>query len=274
MNALVTGVPHIAQAPLKPLLRRQPGFRYFLQPARRPATASLLVAVHGISRNSHAMVRWLGDYADRHNFALLVPHFDKTVYGDYQRLGRCGRGRRADQALLAMLADAEPVLGAAVCRRFALFGFSGGAQFAHRFAYAYGNRLQCLVCAAAGWYTAPDPAVGYPYGLGATRRLPGLAFDAAALLRIPSLTLVGALDCRRDPALRQNPRLDGQQGKNRYCRARWWHHTLQTRAREAHLHEFQELPGTGHDFVDAMLHGGLGERLFAFVDRYRWPPSR
>ena len=49
---------------------------------------------------------------------------------------------------------------------FYLFGFSGGAQFAHRYVLAHPDRVAAAGIGAAGWYTFPDSATPYPYGLG------------------------------------------------------------------------------------------------------------
>ncbi len=259
--------------PRRPLLRQVPGvpgFRYFFRPALQPQSATLLVAVHGISRDSLGMVRWFAEAADASNCAILAPHFPARTFGDYQRLGRRGRGARADLALLAALRDAAHLFGVPG-DRFALFGFSGGAQFAHRFVYAHGHLVDCLACAAAGWYTPPDAELRYPHGIGDTRRLADLSFDASKLLTTPTLTLVGDQDEERDAALRQSERIDASQGLTRRARARWWHAMLQANAAEPAIHEFAELPDTGHDFTDAVAAGGLAHQLFAFVERYRNP---
>ena len=38
-------------------------------------------------------------------------------------------------------------------RRINLFGFSGGAQFAHRYAMAHPGSVNALVLTAPGWFT-------------------------------------------------------------------------------------------------------------------------
>ena len=46
--------------------------------------------------------------------------------------------------------------------RVDLVGFSGGAQFAHRFAMLYPGCVRRVVVAAAGWYTYIDPSRPFP----------------------------------------------------------------------------------------------------------------
>ena len=71
----------------------------------------------------------------------------------------------SDQALIALIErvfddagrDPGPVH---------LFGFSGGAQLAHRFAMLHPHLTAAVYAMAAGWYLLPDESIPYPYGLG------------------------------------------------------------------------------------------------------------
>ena len=49
---------------------------------------------------------------------------------------------------------------------YLLYGHSAGAQFVHRYLYFVPEaRVAKVVAANAGWWTLPDLAVGFPYGL-------------------------------------------------------------------------------------------------------------
>ena len=85
--------------------------------------------------------------------------------------------------------------------RFYLTGYSGGAQFAHRYAFAYPRRVAALAVCAAGWYTFPDPGLVYPHGLRLGGRLPGVTFNPAAILRVPAVAFVGARDTEGNPSV-------------------------------------------------------------------------
>lgn len=233
---------------------------YLLRLPAVPNDRRVLVAVHGISRNAGMIVRGLADEAERAGYAILAPCFSPRHFDDYQRLGRRGRGARADQALLAMLEDAGVKAG-----RFDLFGFSGGAQFAHRFVAAHPGVAASMALAAAGWYTDPGSQRRFPRGLGATDRLEGLRFSARALVDTPSLVMAGTADTERDPALRCTPALDARQGRHRLARARWFHARLRTLASQQR-HHFVALPETGHDFTQAVVRGGLAKHLFDFLN--------
>lgn len=248
---------------------RYPLMRYYLwaHPDPQPA-ARLLVAVHGISRDARQQIRLLQPEAARQGVSLVAPIFDEVRYAGYQQLGIRGSGNRADQALLAMLADVEELLGARLPAD--LFGFSGGAQFAHRFAMLYPHAVHRLALAAAGWYTLPDTSRTFPYGLAGLNRTSIPDFDPAAFLRIPQLVMVGSEDLARDKALRKRRRLDREQGRHRLARAVSWITTMQSLGRRHELdpnqYRLRILRNTGHDFGEAVLAGSLDKHLFHFLN--------
>ncbi len=226
----------------------------------------VLVAVHGIGRRFGVQAEaWRSLAADR-GMLMVVPHFDAECFDDYQRLGRTGRGRRADLALIALL-DRLVDEGRAQ-DRVHLVGYSGGGQFAHRFTLAWPTRVRAVVSVAAGWYTFPDRTISYPYGVRASSRLPGVRFDLQGALDVPALVAVGALDEQRDAQLRANPRVLRQQGPHRVARARKWADEMNRmrRARGLAGHtRVETLPDAGHSFGQCMK-AGLRARVAAFFD--------
>jgi pimeloyl-ACP methyl ester carboxylesterase len=104
--------------------------------------------------------------------------------------------------------------------RYDLVGFSGGGQFAHRFAL-FAHRPQCdrIVACSSGWYTLPDAASPFPYGLGTTQRTSDA--DVRKALATPLHLAVGSADT--DPnssGLRHTAEADAQ-GLNRVQRANY-----------------------------------------------------
>ena len=243
------------QPPLPCLVHRPPGDE---------APRGLLVCVHGISRNRHEHLEAFRHHADRHGVALLLPLFSQRDYSDYQRLGRKGRGPRADLALLKAIEQARAYL-ALRDERFDLLGYSGGAQFAHRFALLHPQRVRRIGLGAAGWYTWPDPRVPYPRGTGATAAMPGERFDLAGLLRTPILVWVGDRDRERDPALNTSERIDRMQGGHRVARAVNWVRAMRQAGLRLGIRteiRLQLLPGVTHAFVEADRIGGIGRLVF------------
>lgn len=228
----------------------------FVNPDARP-----LVAVHGISRRAKQQVQLLAAAADRTGRVVIAPLFGRRHWRRYQRIAN---NCRADRALLDLLARVD-MQGIARTNRFDLFGYSGGAQFAHRFAMLFPRRIGRLSLAAAGWYCMPDTDKAYPYGLAARagrkadwgpRMLAGLD----AYLRLPITVYVGANDTDRDTALRRSPHLDGAQGANRFERARRYHASLSELAQVHAIRSrisFTVLPDSHHSFSRCVKTGGL-----------------
>jgi pimeloyl-ACP methyl ester carboxylesterase len=229
-------------------------------PRRLRVGAPPLVLVHGISRNVREVVEAFAPAAERLGWLLVAPHFDRDHYDDYQRLGRSGRGLRADRALerlLVRVLESHPGL----CTRIHLFGYSGGAQFAHRYLMAAPDRVAAAVCASAGWYTFPDPGRQYPYGLRLGRSLPAVRMRARDFGRVPIRVLVGSRDVARDDSLRQSRTLAAAQGADRLERARRWVDAMN--AAFPHPHhppaDLRVLEGAGHAFTESVAAGLVDE---------------
>ena len=225
----------------------------------------VLVSIHGVSRNAREHLDLLRPYAEQHGAALIVPRFTADSYPDYQRMGRKGRGPRADLALIRLLNELGRVAGLDTdC--VDIFGFSGGAQFAHRFAMAHSRRVGRLVLGAAGWYTMPDHKLPYPYGVADAEGLDGVRLNVLAVARRPTLVLVGEHDdCPDDEELNRTKIVCHSQGFGRLQRAQTWTRAMKAYAAgrgESAGVDLQVLPGVGHSFHDAVVEGGLGSRIF------------
>jgi poly(3-hydroxybutyrate) depolymerase len=242
------------------------------------ADARPLVAVHGIRRGAEEQAALLAARAAAQGRVVIAPLFDAERWPRYQRLGR---RQRADLALLGLLQGLHGECIASA-ERFDLFGFSGGAQFAHRFAMLHPERIGRLCVASAGWYTFPD-AAAYPYGLG---QRPGRD-DACALrmqarldafLRLPIDVCVGARDNRRDANTRSGAAIDRQQGRDRRARASRWSEGLAIEAAVRGIAPritLSVLSGVGHNFRNCVRRGGLAERVLpGRADLAAQPPLR
>lgn len=228
-------------------------------------TDLVLMAVHGISRNAAEHAQAFESTADRLGCHLIAPHFDRESFRGFQILGLSGHGRRADHALQAALADLRR-FGVDADARMILTGYSGGAQFAHRYALAHPRRVAMLLVAAAGWYTMPDADLPFPRGCG-TGTDASVNFDPVALLTVPLLVMVGARDTERDAALRCDAWVDRDQGATRLARARAWVERISSETRQRGWPprcQFDVLPGVGHDF-NAMVAAGMVDRFETFL---------
>ena len=238
---------------------------YFLYvPQRGGANAPVFITVHGISRNAREHAERFASFAERYGVVLIAPDFSQDSFPDYQRLGRKDKGERADLALDRIVAEVGRLTGAQTGKLF-LFGYSGGAQFVHRYTLAHPERVAKVVLGASGWYTFPDPSVKYPKGIAQTKRLSDVTFDPASFLAIPTCVLVGERDVRQDVALNKSPKIAQQQGSTRLERGEHWIAAM-TRAAEAQglktSYTFHTLPRSRHSFTQNMKRGRMGEMVF------------
>ncbi len=245
-------------------LRSDPGQEYYVYvPSGGGQGAPIFISVHGISRNAREQARLFSTHAEHHGAVLIAPHFTAERHPDYQRLGRVGHGLRADAALNAIIEEVSLSTGASAGQVY-LFGYSGGAQFAHRYMMAYPHRVARCVVASAGWYTFPDVKRRFPYGLRPNKGLPGVQFDPEEFLLIPVTVLVGEHDTTNG-GLRRGKRIDQQQGETRVERALNWVEAMRVAAATFQmppLVAFDTLGNGGHSFRYLMKNCQLGEKVF------------
>ncbi|BDZ40013.1 PHB depolymerase family esterase [Microbacterium suwonense] len=227
-------------------------FTTYIPSAYRHSAAPLplLVAVHGTGRRPEAVRDRFVRFAEEQGVVVLVPLFPIGIdepddVDNYKNLSY--GGTRFDEVLLGMIADAAE-RWRIECERFLLAGFSGGGQFAHRFAYLHPERLRAVSIGAPGRVTLPD-AEPWPHGIGDVHDVFGRDADLDALTRIPHQIIVGGEDDARETlAIVASDAREARAGVTRVERA----HTL---ARELTSHgvpvEMVVVPGVAHD-ADAM----------------------
>ncbi len=246
-------------------------------PERLNTALAPLVAVHGVGRGAQKQAQLFQPTANEQGRLVIAPLFDTRQWPGYQRIST--QGRRADLALLRLLQAVGFMTGVST-RQVALFGYSGGAQFAHRFALLHPHRVAQLCTCAAGWYTWLGADGGhFPQGLQARGgRDPDLGEIAAAnlgrFLQIPTRVTVGALDRHSDALTRRDPQLDALQGTHRLERAQRWVQALHQAATARGLRasaQLHVLPQAGHDFAQCMRSGALAALALPYLPAQRLP---
>lgn len=180
--------------------RADPRFSYclYVPPSvgRGGPPPDLVVAMHGTGRTFVAYRDAFAEFARWNNCIVLAPLFPIGVLGD-----RNGDGFkymreadiRYDRALLAIVDEVAERYGLDF-ERFALFGYSGGGHFAHRFLMLQPNRLWAVSIGAPGSVTLLDPTRDWWVGTRNFRELFGNALDIEAMRRVPVQMVVGAAD--------------------------------------------------------------------------------
>jgi len=241
------------------------GMRYMFASPGEDAIQRVIVAVHGVSREWREFSRHFVSRCIAANTALVIPRFSRSGYRGYQRLEVGRKNLAADGALLKVLDDVAEQFGTDGMEELRLFGYSGGAQFAHRFSLLHPNLVKRQALAASGFYTMPDAAEPFPYGLDEGACLGVL--DAEGLT-IPTKVFVGDLDVQRDPQLRTRRALDRQQGRNRVERAQRFVVAVRALAAARGLMpecSLEVLHGRGHSFVESAGRGDLARKVVDFL---------
>ena len=211
----------------------------------------ICVYVHGTYRDAAFYRDQLADFARRNQILLVCPLFpagliDPLDVENYKILRY--RDIRFDRILLGMVDEIRQRY-AAPGERFMLGGFSGGAQFAHRFAYFYPDRLTALSLAAPGRVTLLDELLNWWSGIGDAEQLFGRAIDILSLRMLPIQLLVGEDDAAEitiaedDPGWVPGANLAGATRRDRLATL---HRQYRRLGCDASL---EVIPGCGHEWM-------------------------
>jgi hypothetical protein len=152
--------------------------------------------MHGTGRGFVGYRDAFSAFGRWHNCIILAPLFPIGVLGDGNRDGfkylREG-DIRYDRVLLAMVEQVGASYGLDF-DRFALFGYSGGGHFAHRFLMLHPQRLWAATIGAPGSVTLLDPTRDWWVGTRNVKALFGAEIDMKALASVPVQMVVGAAD--------------------------------------------------------------------------------
>lgn len=198
---------------------------FYQLPDQVDADTPVVFVMHGVNRDADRYRDEWADLARRYGFIVVVPQFSRADFPGSRGYNtgylsqRDGTPRPRELwsfvAIEPLFDDVRARFGTRAAR-YAIYGHSAGAQFVHRFVlFIPEARIDQAMVANAGWYTMPDMATGFPYGLG------GGPVDESALrdaLGKRVTVLLGTSDTdRNDPDLRKTPEADAQ-GPHRFAR--------------------------------------------------------
>ena len=231
---------------------------------------NIIILVHGISRNYKEMLLAFSSCCDE-NTLMIAPHFSADYCSDYQRLGRKNKGPRVDYILKSMVNKMKEKLGFDT-QKINLFGFSAGAQFAHRYAYAHPEDIEKVALVSAGWYTLPTYNEAYPLGLALADEFADIKFEIARILPIKFKLYVGADDDQRDKALNKNKKVDVTLGENRIERAANWKNSMNERFNKYHINnhiDLIKLNNVGYSFDEAVSKTTIVENVMNWFNEVK-----
>jgi poly(3-hydroxybutyrate) depolymerase len=167
-----------------------PGF------ASAKTAPELIVAMHGTGRSFVEYRNALAEFGRWNNCLILAPLFPIGVRGDGNRDGfkyMIEGDIRYDRVLIDMVDEVGVKYGIRF-DRFALFGYSGGGHFAHRFLMLHPDRLWAASIGAPGSVTLLDPTRDWWVGTRDVATRFGIEIDPAAMAKVPVQMVVGSAD--------------------------------------------------------------------------------
>ncbi|OXM20768.1 hypothetical protein CBI33_17485 [Rhodococcus erythropolis] len=159
------------------------------------------VLVHGSDRAAESLRELFLDWAETTGTTLLTPLFPAGIGNpadsdNYKSLEY--EGIRFDRVLIDMLDDLAGWVELEFDPEVLLFGFSGGAQFAHRFFLVHPQRVLAVSIGAPGNVTLLDRARDWWVGIGNASTVFGHDIDLESLAAVPVQTVIGGNDDGRD----------------------------------------------------------------------------
>jgi len=179
--------------------RRDPRFSYCLYvppDLGQKAAPDLVVVMHGTGRAFMEYRDGFAEFGRWNNCIILCPLFPVGVRGDGNRDGFKyiqEADIRYDEVLISIVGEVGERYDLDVTR-FALFGFSGGGHFTHRFLILHPDRLWAASIGAPGSVTLLDPKRDWWVGIRNVKERFGITVDVAAMQRVPVQMIVGAAD--------------------------------------------------------------------------------
>lgn len=209
----------------------------------------VIVALHGINSSGQSFGANLADFARQNQLIIVAPTFNYNLNWQDPQVIAAEDSRLAGQ-LNSIVNDLKKrIQPAQPDNRLLIYGFSRGAQLAHRFALLYPENTLGVAVQSAGSYTlpfttSPDQSnvnvLPFPFGVSNLGIYWTGGFNNISFRKIMFLVEVGAMDT--NPT--QTPTAwDAYLGKGRVERATEFNHWLTVDGVNSRL---IVVPGTGH----------------------------
>lgn len=210
----------------------------------------VLLVLHGFGAHGDDFAQSLISAADGYNWVVVAPTIQ---YRDYMNVALLTEDDLIISQMLDQLLTALPNRLHLKLRQHSLiYGFSRGAQLAHRFALIHPERVESVVTMSGGTYTLPSTQnkdhtlLPFPFGTGDLETILGHALDWDSYKRISFWVAVGERDTQPNDVPRA---FDPYLGSTRVERATAFEKSLFALGLDAHLVLF---PNTGHEVTPEM----------------------
>lgn len=190
--------------PIHAFTSDEPKFGFLFSPAEsavdeqletKVGKAALVVVAHGSDRDAAGMLAAMREGLAGRLASILAPLFPCDVGGEDHADGYkflVAGDINYVSVTKSMIAAAAQLTGG--FGDIYLFGFSGGAQFAQRYALFCASELSGLVVASPGNVTLLDETLEWWPGLAGASKAVGLPTDLVSLRQLPVEIIIGSED--------------------------------------------------------------------------------
>lgn len=249
-------VPEPAPLAVAPKYAAYKSYLYVPTRAQERQPLQVVIALHGMGGEGKSFGAGMIKEAERNGWVLVAP---TIAYGDWHNPESVAtEDIETTGRLIASIDELPARTSFALKPRVDIYGFSRGAQLAHRFAIFFPDRVDRVVAFSAGTYTLPDSfhsvlgggrpdSMLMPYGVADLQLRLGHPINPSRLRQVQFMIGVGAADNASADVPRQ---WDEYLGKTRVERAREFTRALQRNGVRCTL---QVYPAVGHELTQLML---------------------
>ncbi|MEI6043449.1 MAG: hypothetical protein WCS37_03550 [Chloroflexota bacterium] len=235
-----------------------PATVYIPEKIKRSQDTQLVIALHGMQGKGEAICKGLISFAEQNGVILLAPTFNYNPNWQDPQIVASEDPALATQ-LNQMVGELKIATNLQFNNHLLLYGFSRGAQLAHRYALLYPDKTLGVATLSAGSYTLPykndasksTQPLPFPFGVSDLKNYTGKPFNQKSFAKVNFLIEVGAMD--NDPE-QTPPAWDSYLGRSRLERAESFYLALKEEGVAAQITIF---PDTAHQETLAMRTNAL-----------------
>ena len=220
-----------------PPLADKPINVYTYLPVEGATNLPVIFVMHGHSRSVISNCGDWSESADLYKFTIICPEFNEADFPtswNYQNgmmVESSGQFRDSTTWTYNLIEEIFSFLkenNVTTHDTYGIYGFSGGGQFVHRYAFfTKPKRAKLIISAGSGWYTIPNYTEKFPYGLNNS---PFEKNNLTEKLQLPMIVMVGENDTNPyDSDLRKTVEAN-RQGSNRVERANYYYNSASQEA--------------------------------------------